>query len=42
MTKDKESKEFENFLENLNLFFFGFFIFELIAKLLGTGMKQFF
>lgn len=42
ITKDKESKEFENFLENLNLFFFGFFIFELIAKLLGTGLKQFF
>jgi hypothetical protein len=42
MTKDKESKEFERFLEKLNIFFFGFFIFELLTKLIGTGMKLFF
>ena len=35
LTKDNESKEFEKLLENLNKFFFGFFIFELITKLTG-------
>lgn len=42
MTQDRESKEFEKLLENLNLFFFGFFIFELITKLASSGLKQYF
>jgi hypothetical protein len=39
MVKDNSSKEYDFRLEILNLFFFGFFIFELISKLIGQGFK---
>ncbi len=42
MTKDKETENYNRILENLNLFFFGFFVFELIAKLAGQGLKLYF
>ncbi len=42
MTKDKESEAYNSILENLNLFFFGFFVFELISKLAGQGLKLYF
>ena len=42
MTKDKESEVYSSIIENLNLFFFGFFVFELISKLAGQGLKLYF
>jgi hypothetical protein len=42
MTKDKESEVYSSVLDNVNLFFFGFFIFELIIKLAGQGFKLYF
>jgi hypothetical protein len=42
MTKDRETKSYNRILENLNLFFFGFFVFELITKLAGQGIKLYF
>ena len=42
MTKDKESIEYSSILENVNLFFFGFFVFELITKLVAQGFKLYF
>jgi hypothetical protein len=42
MTKDKESEVYSSVLDNVNLFFFGFFIFELIIKLAGQGLKLYF
>jgi len=41
LTNNKESKEMQNILENLNLFFFAFFCFEILVKLLGEGFKQY-
>ena len=34
-----DDKQFGKILEQLNLFFFGFFVFEMIAKLIGEGFK---
>jgi Ion transport protein len=42
MTKDKETKYYNSVLEILNLFFFGFFVFELITKMAGQGIKLYF
>lgn len=42
MTKDKETEYYNSLLENINLFFFGFFVFELITKLAGQGIKLYF
>ena len=39
MTNEKDNKQFGKLLEELNLVFFGFFVFELIAKLIGEGFK---
>jgi hypothetical protein len=36
---DKTSPQFQNTLESLNLAFFSFFCFELIAKVMGQGYK---
>jgi hypothetical protein len=41
LTKDDANKTYEKTLENLNLFFFAFFCFELFAKLLGEGFKYY-
>jgi len=34
-----DDKQFGKILEQLNLFFFGFFVFEMIGKLIGEGFK---
>jgi hypothetical protein len=39
LTKDSQSDSYDSMLENLNLFFFGFFCLEIIAKLAGEGFK---
>jgi hypothetical protein len=39
MTQKDDDKNFVNLLELLNLLFFGFFVFELLSKLIGEGFK---
>jgi hypothetical protein len=39
ITNDKDDRNFGKILEEINLFFFGFFVFELTAKLIGEGFK---
>jgi Ion transport protein len=41
LVHDVTSPDFDRVLEQLNLFFFGFFCFELIVKLLGEGFKYY-
>jgi Ion transport protein len=39
ITQRDDDKNFVNLLELLNLLFFGFFVFELLTKLIGEGFK---
>ena len=39
LTKNHESEEYSRITEILNTIFFGFFVFELIIKLIGEGVK---
>ena len=39
LTKNNESEDYDRLLENLNLFFFGFFCLEIVAKVVGQGVK---
>jgi Ion transport protein len=41
LVHDGASQEYNRVLEQLNLFFFGFFCLELVAKLLGEGFKYY-
>ena len=41
LTQDNESKQTQLILENLNLFFFAFFCFEILVKLLGEGIRHY-
>ena len=41
LVKDNSSKTYDNVLEGMNLAFFSFFVFELVAKVVGQGIKQY-
>ena len=41
LVKDNSSKTYDNMLEGMNLAFFSFFVFELVAKVVGQGIKQY-
>jgi hypothetical protein len=39
LVKDNSSKTYDDVLEGMNLAFFSFFVFELVAKMVGQGIK---
>ena len=39
LVKDNSSKTYDDVLEGMNLSFFSFFVFELVAKMVGQGIK---
>ena len=41
LVKDNSSKTYDDVLEGMNLAFFSFFVFELGAKVVGQGIKQY-
>ena len=41
LVKDNSSQTYDNVLEGMNLAFFSFFVFELGAKVVGQGIKQY-
>lgn len=41
LVKDNSSKTYDDVLEGMNLAFFSFFVFELVAKVVGQGIKQY-
>jgi voltage-dependent calcium channel T type alpha-1I len=41
LVKDNSSQTYDNVLEGMNLAFFSFFVFELVAKVVGQGIKQY-
>ncbi len=41
ISSDENGEDFEKILELVNLGFFGFFVFELLSKLIGQGIKHY-
>jgi hypothetical protein len=41
LVKDNSSQTYDDVLEGMNLAFFSFFVFELVAKVVGQGIKQY-
>ena len=41
LVKDNSSQKYDQVLEYLNLCFFSFFVFELVAKIIGQGFKYY-
>ncbi len=41
LVKDNSTKEYDQTIEIMNLFFFAFFVFDLLSKIIGQGFKHY-